>query len=92
MSASQLLEKIPFIAFYVFLIGNVVTVGQWMFHGLRQTGGFPSSHEEMQRMGERVDKEAMSKLYRKYKKRMIMLWVGFIGAIILSSIVNSLIR
>jgi hypothetical protein len=92
MSASQLLEKIPFIAFYVLVAGTVVTVGQWMLHGLRQTGGFPSSHEEMRRMGERVDKEAMSKLHRKYKKRMTILWLAAIGAIILSSIVNALIR
>lgn len=92
MSALQLFEKVPFIAIYVLLVGNVVTIGQWMFHGLRQTDGFPSSREEMRRMGERVDKEAMSKLYRRYKKRMIILWGGAIGAIILSSIVNALIR
>ena len=92
MSASQILETIPLIAFYIFLLGIVVTVGQWMFFALRQTGGFPSSLEEMRRMGERVDKEAMSKRAHQYKKRMVVLWVGFIGAAILSSIVNALIR
>jgi hypothetical protein len=63
-----------------------------MFFALRRTGGFPSSQEEMRPMGERVDKEAMSNLAHRYKKRMAILWVGFFGTAILSAVVNSLVR
>ena len=92
MSASQILDKIPFIVFYLLLVGNVLTVGQVIIHGLRQIGGFPSSHQEMLRMSERVNKEEISEMYSKCRKRMIILWISALVIITLSSIASYMIR
>jgi hypothetical protein len=69
-------EVIPYVALFTLVGGHALMLSARIIRGLQQTGGFPSSHEQLQKMAERIDKEEWAERDRRDKRRMLRLWLG----------------
>jgi hypothetical protein len=89
MDARVILDKVPYVAFYALFIGHVLMLGTWIIAGLRQTGGFPSSFEELQTMSARIDKASFAARAKRYKRYMLFLWIASFALLIAGAIART---
>jgi hypothetical protein len=74
--ATSFFKVIPYVALFALVGGHALMLLARIIRGLQQTGGFPSSHEQLQKMAERIDEEEWAERDKRDKRRMLRLWIG----------------
>lgn len=80
------------VTFYAAAIAVVGCMAVILVSALRQTGGFPSSRQDMEEMAKRVDQDRMKALQRRCLKIMGAAWLLCMATAITVSIYNTVRR